>query len=55
VAKKRVHEIAKAHGISSKEVLKALNAAGVEAKVAASSVDEAVARRVLRSYGMKTK
>jgi translation initiation factor IF-2 len=40
VAKKRVHEIAKAQGLSSKELLAALKAAGVEAKAAASSVEE---------------
>ncbi|HEX2706752.1 MAG TPA: translation initiation factor IF-2 [Solirubrobacterales bacterium] len=38
--KKRVHEIAKAQGVSSKELLAALKAAGVEAKAAASSVEE---------------
>jgi translation initiation factor IF-2 len=47
VAKKRVHEIAKANDLSSKEVLAALKAAGVEAKAAASSVDEADAARAL--------
>jgi translation initiation factor IF-2 len=47
VAKKRVHEIAKANGISSKEVLKALNAAGLNVKVAASSVDEDAAKAAL--------
>ena len=47
MAKKRVHEIAKAQGLTSKEVLAALNAAGVEAKVAASSVEESVALEVL--------
>jgi translation initiation factor IF-2 len=40
VAKKRVHEIAKAQGLSSKELLVALKAAGIEAKAAASSVEE---------------
>jgi len=40
VAKKRVHEIAKAQGVSSKDLLAALQAAGVEAKAAASSVEE---------------
>src|SRR5688500_6249909 len=40
MAKKRVHEIAKEKGISSKEVLAVLQAAGVDAKAAASSVDE---------------
>ena len=47
MAKKRVHEIAKAQGLTSKEVLAALNAAGVEAKVAASSVEEDVALEAL--------
>jgi translation initiation factor IF-2 len=47
VAKKRVHEIAKAQGLSSKEVLAALSAAGIEAKAAASSVDEAEALKAL--------
>jgi translation initiation factor IF-2 len=47
VAKKRVHEIAKAQGLSSKELLAALKAAGVEAKAAASSVEEADALQAL--------
>jgi translation initiation factor IF-2 len=47
VAKKRVHEIAKAQGLSSKELLAALKAAGVEAKAAASSVEEAEALKAL--------
>ncbi|MCX6387233.1 MAG: translation initiation factor IF-2 N-terminal domain-containing protein, partial [Solirubrobacterales bacterium] len=44
MAKKRVHEIAKDMGISSKELLAQLNAAGIVAKAAASSVDEADAK-----------
>jgi translation initiation factor IF-2 len=47
VAKKRVHEIAKAQGLSSKEVLAALKKAGIEAKAAASSVEEADALKAL--------
>ncbi len=47
MARKRVHEIAKARGLTSKEVLAALNAAGVEAKAAASSVEEDVALKAL--------
>jgi translation initiation factor IF-2 len=47
VAKKRVHEIAKARGLTSKEVIAALNAAGVEVKAAASSVEEEVAAEAL--------
>ncbi len=39
MAKKRVHEIAKAQGVSSKELLAALKTAGIEAKAAASSVE----------------
>jgi translation initiation factor IF-2 len=47
MAKKRVHEIAKERGLTSKEVLEKLQAAGVEAKAAASSVDEDVAAKAL--------
>jgi translation initiation factor IF-2 len=47
MSKRRVHEIAKEHGLSSKELLEKLKAAGIEAKAAASSVDEAVATQVL--------
>ncbi len=47
MAKKRVHEIAKAKGVSSKELLAALKAAGIEAKAAASSVEEADALKAL--------
>ena len=47
MAKKRVHEIAKAQGLSSKELLAALKAAGVEAKAAASSVEEADALKAI--------
>jgi len=49
VARKRVHEIAKQEGVTSKDVLAALAAAGVEAKAAASSVDEDVALQALRA------
>jgi translation initiation factor IF-2 len=51
VAKKRVHEIAKQEGLTSKEVLAALNAAGIEAKAAASSVEEEVALKALKGAG----
>jgi translation initiation factor IF-2 len=47
MAKKRVHEIAKAQGLTSKEVLAALRAAGIEAKAAASSVEEEAALQAL--------
>ena len=47
MAKKRVHEIAKAQGVSSKELLAALKKAGVEAKAAASSVEEGDALKAL--------
>ena len=49
MARKRVHEIAKQQGMSSKDVLAALKAAGVEAKAAASSVEEEVALEALRA------
>jgi translation initiation factor IF-2 len=51
VAKKRVHEIAKQQGLTSKEVLAALNAAGIEATAAASSVEEKVALEALAEAG----
>ncbi|HXR14079.1 MAG TPA: translation initiation factor IF-2 [Solirubrobacteraceae bacterium] len=51
MAKKRVHEIAKAQGLSTKELLEKLNAAGIEAKAAASSVDEELALSALTQNG----
>ncbi len=47
MAKKRVHEIAKAQGVTSKDLLAALKSAGVEAKAAASNVEEADALKAL--------
>ena len=47
MAKKRVHEIAKERGIPSKEVLATLQAAGLDVKAAASSVDE---RDIARAF-----
>ncbi|MCL2768603.1 MAG: translation initiation factor IF-2 [Solirubrobacterales bacterium] len=51
MARKRVHEIAKEQGVSSRELLERLQAAGVDAKAAASSVDEGAALRVLERNG----
>jgi translation initiation factor IF-2 len=45
MAKKRVHEIAKERGITSKEALEVLRNAGLNVKVAASSVEEEEAAR----------
>jgi translation initiation factor IF-2 len=53
MAKKRVHEIAKDQGLSTKELLVRLQAAGIEAKAAASSVDEELALGALASNGAK--
>jgi translation initiation factor IF-2 len=53
VSKRRVHEIAKAAGVTSRELLDALNAAGVETKAAASSVEEDVATKALAEFGAK--
>ena len=44
---KRIHEIAKERGIPPKEALERLKAAGVSVKTVSSSVEEAVAARVL--------
>src|SRR4051794_21729793 len=43
--KKRVHEIAKEHGLTSKEVLAAFKDAGVYVKAASSTVEERDVRR----------
>ena len=51
MAKKRVHEIAKAKGLTSKEVLAALKAAGIEAKAAQSNVEESDALAALKGAG----
>jgi translation initiation factor IF-2 len=51
MSKKRVHEIAKEQGLSSKELLEKLAAAGVAAKAAASSVEEADALRAIGANG----
>ncbi len=51
MAKKRVHEIAKAQGTTSKELLAALKAAGVEAKAAQSNVEESDALAALKAAG----
>ncbi len=51
MSKKRVHEIAKEHGLSSKELLEKLHAAGIDAKAAASSVEESDAVRVITGNG----
>jgi translation initiation factor IF-2 len=51
MAKKRVHEIAKSQGLTSKELLAALKAAGVEAKAAQSSVEESDALAALKGSG----
>src|SRR5437870_4287736 len=51
MAKKRVYEIAKERGVSSKELLEALRAAGVDVKAAASTIDESDALQALTPDG----
>jgi len=51
MAKKRVHEIAKSQGLSTKDLLVKLQAAGIDAKAAGSSVDEDQALSALASNG----
>src|SRR3954466_5671362 len=43
MAKKRVHELAKQYDMPTSEVIKRLNAAGLEVKAAATAVDEKLA------------
>jgi len=47
MSKKRVYEIAREQGLSSKELLDRLTAAGVDVKAAASTVEEALALKAL--------
>jgi translation initiation factor IF-2 len=47
MAKKRIHEIAKEQGLSSKDVLDTLQAAGLDVKAASSSVEEGDALRAI--------
>jgi len=51
MAKQRVHEIAKALGLESKQVLAALGSAGIEVKTAASSVEQQDALKALQAAG----
>jgi translation initiation factor IF-2 len=51
MATKRVHEIAKERGMSSKDVLLKLRAAGMDVTAAAAEVDEAEALRALAANG----
>src|SRR5919198_3344099 len=51
MAKKRVYEIAKERGVSSKELLEALRAAGLDVKAAASTIDEGDALKALTPDG----
>jgi translation initiation factor IF-2 len=53
MAKKRVYEIAKEKGLSSKDLLERLQAAGVDVKAAASTIEEADALKVLSGEGAK--
>src|SRR3954470_10590808 len=55
MAKKRVHEIAKEQGITSKEALAAMRKAGLEVTTASSSVDEADAAKAFANGASATK
>src|SRR5215218_7394781 len=51
MAKKRVHEIARERGMSSKDVIATLQKAGLDVKAAASSVDENDVARAFNGGG----
>jgi translation initiation factor IF-2 len=55
MSKIRVYELAKKMNISSKEMLAKLDECGVEAKSHSSSIDEAVARKILADLTKKKK
>jgi translation initiation factor IF-2 len=54
MTKKRVHEIAKEQGLASKDLLAKLKAAGIDAKTASSSVEEAAALNALNGGSTAT-
>ncbi len=54
MARKRIYEIAREQGIQSKELLERLEAAGIEGKVSASSIEEHVALAALVERGDET-
>ena len=54
MSKKRVHEIAKEQGLASKDLLAKLKAAGIDAKTASSSVEEAAALKALNGGSTTT-
>ncbi len=49
MSKKRVHEIAKANGVASKDLVRALAASGVTGKTPSSSVEVSVAEQALKA------
>src|SRR5258705_11547372 len=51
MTKKRVHEIAKDQGMSSKDVLTKLQAAGLDVTAASSTVEEGAALKALGANG----
>ncbi len=51
MSKKRLNEIARELGVSSKEVVAKAQELGFEVKSHASSVDEASAKRLAESFG----
>jgi translation initiation factor IF-2 len=54
MAKVRVHELARAHDMSSKDVLDKLRAAGIKVKAPASAVDEDAAKAALEGRPLPT-
>ena len=54
MAKVRVHELAKAHDMSSQDVLDKLRKAGIQVKAPASAVDEDQAKAALEGRPLPT-
>src|SRR5947208_17032556 len=55
MAKRRLHELAKERGLTTRDVIQALESAGIEAKSALSTVEEATVEDALKKAGLNAK
>ena len=55
MAKRRLHELAKERGLTARDVIQALESAGIEAKSALSTVEEVTVEDALKKAGLNAK
>ncbi|TML36081.1 MAG: hypothetical protein E6G29_06365, partial [Actinobacteria bacterium] len=55
MAKRRLHELAKERGLTTRDVIQALESAGIEAKSALSTVEEVTVEDALKKAGLNAK